>query len=1079
MISLDSITICNFLSVGAIAQTVVLTDAPLTLVLGCNMDAGGENHRNGAGKAQPLSAKIKTPIGWTTMGELKVNDIVSTPDGKTALVLNLYPQGEKDIYRVTFADGRSTECCEDHLWRAWMRKCDWGWHTVSLKEIIDHKNKTSMLGGRVYIPLMDTPQISDSILPIDPRLLGILLGDGNLTSATPGFSSADNEIIDYASLCLPAEYCVSRVGTSKYDYRITRSSEPCSGDYKRRRHQVTHLLGKPLQDMGLRGLKSHEKFIPQCYKDGSFRQRIQLIQGLIDTDGYVSRHGDISFCSTSKQLALDVQEIIWSIGGVARIKEKQSFYIYNGDRREGRVAYNVLIRYKSPRDLVALTRKRERISENYQYAKSLRLEIKSIEYIGKKSAQCILIDHPSHLYITDNFIVTHNTTLLQAICYALYGEPLTKIKVDNLVNSINEQAMLVSIAFTRDGVPYRIERGRKPNLLRFLVGSERKDFAKGKNEQTQIEIERVIGMTHTMFVHVVALNTFTLPFLKMRPGEQREVIEELMGITLISQLAEQLKIKMDINKEALRDEEATIKATVDANARITQAIEQAQQQANTWLVGQDALLTEIGDRATKMLEIDIATELAVFDRIDVWNTQQQSYQAQSVTVRGSIASMQHDLSRLHIDLARYDAEANDGNSAEIERMHSEVSRLRELAGQSVTPQVDRLLTQADRRRQTATIQRRRCDDLWQEVNAITAQDSHQCSMCGQGLAGTDHLAEVLAAIEQKKRTLAAQIERTLTEIDQCEADSVADEVEVATLRKDHAAQCILLQEQATSLFSRIILTEQNNTDHRQVAADQAAQMRTQITSRQRDLDAHHRNLDTLTKGLADFGDCPVSPWDSRDALYALRQEREKLFARLDVELSKTNPLQGKIDGLTSTLLAINYDHLNDLTMQFKHEQFLYKLLTSKDSFIRKRIIDQNLSYLNHCLNKYLARLGLPHEVAFMPDLSVEISLLGRNFDFEQLSRGEMNRLILATSWSFRDLWENLNHSINLIFMDECLDSGTDQAGIEAAIDVLSVMAAERHKNIFLISHRETLRNRIDHVLVARKVDQFTSFGAET
>jgi DNA repair exonuclease SbcCD ATPase subunit len=665
------------------------------------------------------------------------------------------------------------------------------------------------------------------------------------------------------------------------------------------------------------------------------------------------------------------------------------------------------------------------------------------------------------------------TTLLQAICYVLYGEPLTKIKVDNLVNSINGQGMQVSIEFTRDGVPYRIERGRKPNALRFLVGTEQIDYAKGKNEHTQIEIERVIGMSHTMFLHIVALNTFTIPFLKMRPADQREVIEELMGITQISLLAEQLKIEMDVTKEGLRDEEAMIKASSDANMRINLVIEQTRQRAAEWTEMQETLLIEIGDRANKLLEIDITAELAVFDRIDEWTARYHVRQAQLVDVRGAIDTMEHDISRLHVDLARYDEAAIDDESAEIRCMRDELSRLRGLGAQLITPQVDRLLAQAERQRQTAVIYRQHCNELWLEVDAIADQDNHQCSMCGQGLDGTDHLAEVLATLKQKKLHLAAQIERILTEIDQCEADSVASEAEADTLRQNHAAQGILLQEQVKTIDNNIILAVQRNADYRKTAATQAAQMRIQITIRQSELDEQYQTLDRL--GKESHGDSPISRWSSREALYAVLQEREKLIARLDAELCKTNPLQDKIDGLTSTLLMINYDLLNDLTIQFKHEQFLYKLLTSKDSFIRKRIIDQNLSYLNRCLNKYLERLGLPHEVRFMPDLGVEITHLGQDFDFEQLSRGEMNRLILATSWSFRNLWENLNHPVNLLFMDEILDSGTDKAGIQAAVEVLMEIALQGQKNIFLISHREELKSQIDTVLLATKEDQFTSF----
>jgi DNA repair exonuclease SbcCD ATPase subunit len=432
---------------------------------------------------------------------------------------------------------------------------------------------------------------------------------------------------------------------------------------------------------------------------------------------------------------------------------------------------------------------------------------------------------------------------------------------------------------------------------------------------------------------------------------------------------------------------------------------------------------------------------------------------------------------LRVDVTRYDETVSDTNSSEITRLRQDVTRLRSEAHQPITSHVDRLLAQVDQRRQTAMRQRERCHGLRLEAEAISDQDTHHCSTCGQGLAGTDHLAEVITALEQKRISLAAQIKSILVEIDQCEVDAVASEIEVRTLRKNHASQRILLQEQAQAIEANIVQIEQVHHDHRTLAATRAIEIRGQMTERQDALDEQYRVLDSLIKEAAAIL-CPISAWQSRDALYTLRQGREKLLARLDIELNKTNPLKDKIDGLSGTLLEIDYSNLNELTLQVKHEQFLYKLLTSKDSFIRKRIIDQNLSFLNRCLNKYLDRLGLPHEIRFLPDLSVEITFLGRDFDFEQLSRGEMNRVILATSWSFRDTWESLNHPVNLLFLDECLDSGTDQAGIQAAVEVLTDMAQRGKKNIFLISHREELKHQIETVLFAVKDEQFTTFTAD-
>lgn len=160
----------------------------------------------------------------------------------------------------------------------------------------------------------------------------------------------------------------------------------------------------------------------------------------------------------------------------------------------------------------------------------------------------------------------------------------------------------------------------------------------------------------------------------------------------------------------------------------------------------------------------------------------------------------------------------------------------------------------------------------------------------------------------------------------------------------------------------------------------------------------------------------------------------------------------------------------------EHQEFLLKMLTSKDSFVRKRIIDQNLAYLNSRLGSYLAAIGLPHEVKFQNDLNVEITELGRDLDFDNLSRGERNRLILSLSWAFRDVWENLYQHINLLFIDELIDSGMDSSGVENALIILKRMGRERGKSIFLVSHKDELSGRVNNILTVTKENGFTSYS---
>jgi len=229
--------------------------------------------------------------------------------------------------------------------------------------------------------------------------------------------------------------------------------------------------------------------------------------------------------------------------------------------------------------------------------------------------------------------------------------------------------------------------------------------------------------------------------------------------------------------------------------------------------------------------------------------------------------------------------------------------------------------------------------------------------------------------------------------------------------------------------------------------------------------------------IGDINGRPTTFYEAAKEAYEHRNNVENLQSTLKNKEIEFNPYDAQIDELKATaLVELDWSIINQLTELQQHQEFLQKLLTNKDSFIRKKIIDQNLTYLNNRLTHYLGVLGLPHQVQFQNDLSVEITQLGQDLDFDNLSRGERNRLILGLSFAFRDVWESLYQSINLLFIDELIDSGMDSAGVENSISVLKKMTRERKKNIFLISHKDELVGRVNNVLKVVKENGFTSYA---
>ena len=236
-------------------------------------------------------------------------------------------------------------------------------------------------------------------------------------------------------------------------------------------------------------------------------------------------------------------------------------------------------------------------------------------------------------------------------------------------------------------------------------------------------------------------------------------------------------------------------------------------------------------------------------------------------------------------------------------------------------------------------------------------------------------------------------------------------------------------------------------------------------------------LDTLVENPVLLGDKPTTHYKTEAEAVKHSSQLDNLIHQLKLKAEETDPYDEQISEMEAQALQeIKFDSINELTRILDHQKFLLDLLTSKDSFVRKKIIDQNLSYLNSRLTHYLDKIGLPHQVVFQNDLNVEITELGRDLDFDNLSRGERNRLILGLSFAFRDVWESLYLPINTLFIDELIDSGLDTIGVENSIAILKDMSRRRHKSIWLVSHREELAGRVPNILKVIKENGFTQYN---
>ena len=534
---------------------------------------------------------------------------------------------------------------------------------------------------------------------------------------------------------------------------------------------------------------------------------------------------------------------------------------------------------------------------------------------------------------------TGKTTIINALSYALYGQALTRIRADNLINKTNGKNMLVCLEFEKNNKKYKIERGRKSNLLKFYVDGqeqETEDNAQGDSRETQHEINRLLEMSHEMFKHVVALNTYTEPFLSLKSNDQRAIIEQLLGITLLSEKADTLKEEMKVNRDRAKEEEFRIQGVEKANEHIKEQIEKLKRSSKLWEDKKDEDIQKLQKAIIDLGDVDIDKELEQHTLLAEWNEQQ--------------------------------SQINSANSW-IENITSDDNK-------------------NDKHKEKLT----------EEIQLL---EDHKCHACGQEIHDNKQEEIIKGKQEQVK-----DIEEHLQ-------------------------------------ANKVKFTEYSE----------------------------------ILKTVGELGDKPETFYPSITEAHNHKTTLTTLDNELSNKIAEENSYLEQIKEMEENgLQEVSFDELNDLNFKKEHQEFLQKLLTSKDSFVRKRIIEQNLAFLNKRLTYYLNTIGLPHKVVFQNDLSIEITELGRDLDFDNLSRGERNRLILSLSWAFRDVWENLYQPINLLFIDELVDSGMDASGVESSLAVLKKMARDRKKSIWLISHRDELAGRVNNVLTVQKENGFTSYN---
>lgn len=448
----------------------------------------------GLGKALDVDTPVLTPTGFRPISDLTPGDYVVGADGKPTEVLGVYPQGQRMAFRVTFSDAASVVCDGEHLWTMRTRN-DREWNTATLNEIVSHGlHAPKDRHGRCFIPMVHSVEFAErDDLPLHPYVLGCLIGDGYIAGGTPQISSADEELIATLNGLLPLGLGAVRKRYSKYDYSISRID---AGEDGRRGGQWTNPLVEALTELGLWGHRAESKFIPDAYKFSAVDTRLALLQGLFDTDGGVWHTRGcpvIEFCTVSPRLAADVQFLVQSLGGRARIHAKPT---------NRQLAYRMHPTFPRGVRPFRLARKAAlwRDREKYMPTRSIR----SVEGVGPREMICIKVAAPDGLFVVNDCIVTHNT-------------PMQLVWAENVVRKTNRPVLILT--------PLAVASQTVREGEKFSIAAQRSPAGEVHPGINVVNYERLHYFTATDFSGVVCDES---AILKSFTGETRAAVTEFM-----------------------------------------------------------------------------------------------------------------------------------------------------------------------------------------------------------------------------------------------------------------------------------------------------------------------------------------------------------------------------------------------------------------------------------------------------------------------------------------------------------------------------------------------------------------------
>lgn len=684
------------------------------------------------------------------------------------------------------------------------------------------------------------------------------------------------------------------------------------------------------------------------------------------------------------------------------------------------------------------------------------------------------------------------TTILNAINYALFGKIISDktVNADDLINNINKKNMYVSLIFSvGEDTFYKIERYRKHkamggNGVRIFErhGGNWNDPFEASHDITpdsvanaDDKIKNLIGLSFDVFSRIVAFSASHKPFLSLPVSEQTAIIEDVTGLTELSEKAEELKKRSKEHKsqlEHLQEINNTIKTQSD---QVHQQIESTKKKVELWETNRISRIAEIKLELAKLEanEFDKDKQLELIEFLQQADTKLDKLTAERKNAENDIIKIKNDIKK------KYEWEEEKFNK--IKELEEKLANLDNIDFDQELGNI-KLLVQTNDEVKTTEVDISNLksllstldDDIKKKKVELEHLNGNTCHYCGQ------HYKDA------KKRAVEVLVELENLKDKKNEVELVLDEKELnlselkASVERLKKACRFETEGQLYEYSGKIRSTQEklenlnNQKNPYDIDAEKAEGEIREIEDFLLAVDKSIAKLETKRKKAKD--ECLFR--NVQELMFEI-EKRNKLVTELTRLEHESNPLIETLRELESIKLEDTKDEeITNLESLIEHEQFLIKLLTKKDSFVRKILLQKSIPFMNLRLRNYLDKLGLPHKVIFQEDLSVKISQLGNTIGFGNLSNGQKARINLALAFTFRDMLQSRFGRLRFCILDECLDVGLGTVGVQLAAKMIKSIAQEEKLAMFVISHRDEIINMFDRTLTVELRSGFSSIVSQ-